>query len=264
MRSPAVSSAPTRSRRRATTGPESTRSVTSITVTPVTSSPASIAAATGDGPRYFGSSDGWTFRQPSRGALQHVVGEIQPVRGYDYDVRPEIGQAAPRDNVPAQRLRLQDVQSPFERVGLHRRRSGPPAPAERPVRLRVDGDRIVPGVDQRRQHRYGEGGRAHEHDSHAASLDNPGVRIAGMEIRPATPQFPTSVIPSNGDLCTTVVPAQAGTQGWGSQIRSRRISTNVVSCKGVSQRSPNAGIYPRHGALSPRKQSVARAFPIRS
>ena len=62
------------------------------------------------------------------------------------------------------------VQAALERVCLDWRQPRSSAAAERPVRLRVHADEVVSGVDQRRQRRHGKGGRAHEDDSHTASV----------------------------------------------------------------------------------------------
>ncbi len=47
-------------------------------VTPVSASPLRIADWIGDAPRYFGSSDVWTFTQPNFGKSKMVCGKICP------------------------------------------------------------------------------------------------------------------------------------------------------------------------------------------
>ena len=47
-------------------------------VTPVSVSPLRIADWTGDAPRYFGSSDVWTFTQPNFGKSRIAGGKICP------------------------------------------------------------------------------------------------------------------------------------------------------------------------------------------
>ena len=47
-------------------------------VTPVTSSPASIARWIGAAPRQRGSSEAWTLRQPWRGSASSHGGRIRP------------------------------------------------------------------------------------------------------------------------------------------------------------------------------------------
>ena len=47
-------------------------------VTPVTVSPARMAWAMGDAPRYFGSSDAWTLMAPSFGAAMTSGYKICP------------------------------------------------------------------------------------------------------------------------------------------------------------------------------------------
>ena len=70
------------------------------------------------------------------------------------------------------------------------------------------------------------------------------------------------VIPATGDLCTTVLPAQAGIQVWGSPLGMPAISATLSPSGGVTQRSPDAGIYPRQGAPSRLwTQSITLAVP---
>ena len=47
-------------------------------VTPVSVSPSRIADWIGDAPRYFGSSEVWTFRQPNFGKSKMPCGKICP------------------------------------------------------------------------------------------------------------------------------------------------------------------------------------------
>ena len=64
VRAPAVSSSGITCSSCATTGPVSVPSSSSMMLTPVTASPCRMASATGEGPRWRGSSEGWTFRHP--------------------------------------------------------------------------------------------------------------------------------------------------------------------------------------------------------
>ena len=60
---------------RARMGPLSIPSSRSIILTPVNSSPARMAATTGDAPRNLGNSEGWTLTQPSRGNSRTALGK---------------------------------------------------------------------------------------------------------------------------------------------------------------------------------------------
>ena len=59
-------------------GPLSIPSSRRISVVPVCFSPFRMAVATGDGPRYLGSSEGCTFTDPRRGIFNTSVGRIFP------------------------------------------------------------------------------------------------------------------------------------------------------------------------------------------
>ena len=78
MRASAVSAPPIGLSTCARIGPLSMPSSSSMTVAPVVVSPSSMALTTGDGPRYFGSSDGCMFRQPSLGSSSISVGRNKP------------------------------------------------------------------------------------------------------------------------------------------------------------------------------------------
>ena len=81
-----VASAASGRRRWASTGPVSMPASVSIILTPVSSSPARMAAATGAGPRWRGKSEGCTFRQPKRGMARTVGRSRLPIRSDDVKI----------------------------------------------------------------------------------------------------------------------------------------------------------------------------------
>ena len=89
---------------------------------------------------------------------------------------------------------------------------------------------------------------------------------AGMTTVPCSArQTHPFAMPAKGDLCTTVIPAQAGIQDWGSPLGMLAISATLSPTGGVTQRSPDAGIYPRQGAPTRLwTQSITLAVPITS
>ena len=78
------------------------------------------------------------------------------------------------------------------------------------------------------------------------------------------PDPPPPSFPPPGEVCTTVIPAQAGIQVWGSPLGMLAISATLSPTGGVTQRSPDAAIYPRQGAPTRLwTQSITLAVPIR-
>ena len=78
LSSPAVSRAPIASSAVSSIGPLSSPSSISIVVTPVTGSPAAIAAWIGAAPRQRGRSEAWRLTQPSRGSSRRARGKSCP------------------------------------------------------------------------------------------------------------------------------------------------------------------------------------------
>ena len=73
-----------------------------ISVTPVVVSPFSIADATGEGPRYFGSKDGCIFSAPNGGTASVVGGQEKPIRNHYDDIGLQRGKLRARIRVSAQ------------------------------------------------------------------------------------------------------------------------------------------------------------------
>ena len=146
-----------------------------IRVTPVSTSPASIARWIGAAPRQRGSSEAWMLRQPRRRQRQQPGRQDQAVGGDDDRLgrgggerrlrrRRLVGEAA----VEAQAARLGERQSVLEGERLHRRGLGLHAAAGRTVRLAEHEHDLVPGGVQPLQRDAGEFRRAGERQTHSS------------------------------------------------------------------------------------------------
>ena len=137
-RETAVVSSPFRgSRSCARMSPVSNFSATRWMVTPVSASPARMAAVMGEGPRYRGSRDGWTLMPPSGKRARKDLPEDLPVRGHDKEVRrqgahllqewrrpasPAAGRAGPSSaaaSLTGERARLAAPAGRLVRAGEH-------------------------------------------------------------------------------------------------------------------------------------------------
>ena len=93
-------------------------------VTPVSASPARMAALIGEAPRQRGSSEACTFRQPCSRQRQHVRRQNLAEGGDDDQVGGEVVQERQRLRT-AERPRLVDRDIPLQRELLDRREDNP-------------------------------------------------------------------------------------------------------------------------------------------
>ena len=106
-----------------------------ITLTPVSVSPARIAAGMGVGPRQRGSSEGCRFRQPNGRQIEHRRAQDLAI-GDHRDARPAPRAQAGQYVGVAQSRRLPDREAQRRRRDLDRRRlqRAPPAARCDPLR----------------------------------------------------------------------------------------------------------------------------------
>ena len=107
-------------------------------VTPVSASPLRMAHWIGAAPRYLGSREVWTLRQPKRGRSRMLCGQNLAIGRHRDQVRLQVAQGA-EEGLVARAFGLEDREAGLQREFLHRRRLQLQVPSLGPVRLRDDG-----------------------------------------------------------------------------------------------------------------------------
>ena len=142
-------------------------------VMPVSLSPARIARSMGAAPRQRGSSEAWTFRQPSRRRRQHRLRQDEAVGGDHRRAERQLAKTPLLVGVP-QALRSVYGKATALRVSLHRRAPEFVTTASLARGLRIDRRNLIAGVEQCDQRRQRKRGASEEGDAHGRSFGHCG------------------------------------------------------------------------------------------